>query len=150
MNDPELIKKMYEASCCGVKIKLTIRGVCSLVPGVKDLSENIEVVSIIDRFLEHVRLMCFCNNGDNLYYMGSADWLTRNLDKRIEVTTPIYDKALQTQLKTFLDIQLQDNVKGRIIDEKGSNKYKQRRRNQPVVRSQVEIYNYFSNLASKK
>lgn len=150
MNDPELIRKMYEASCCGVKLKLIIRGVCSLVPGVKDLSENIEVVSIIDRFLEHVRLMSFCNNGDNLYFVGSADWLTRNLDKRIEVTAPIYDKALQTQLKTFLDIQLQDNVKSRIIDEKGSNKYKKRKKNEPIVRSQIEIYKYFSNLGSKK
>lgn len=149
INDPELIRKMYEASCCGVKIKLIIRGICSLTPGVKNLSENIEVVSVVDRFLEHVRLFSFCNNNNPLYFMGSADWLTRNLDKRVEVTTPIHDPKLKEQLQTFLDIQLRDNVKSRIIDEVGLNNYKERGEDEPEIRSQVEIYKYFSELLSK-
>ena len=119
INDPELVRKLYEASCAGVKIKMIIRGVCSLVPGVKNLSENIEVISVIDRFLEHVRLFVFCNNSNPLYYIGSADWLTRNLDKRVEVTTPIFDKRLQKQIQQFVDIQLSDNVKARYLDENG-------------------------------
>ena len=146
INDPELIRKMYEASCCGVKIKLIIRGICTLTPGVKNLSENIEVVSVVDRFLEHVRLFSFCNNNAPLYFMGSADWLTRNLDKRVEVTTPIHDPRLKIQLQNFLDIQLRDNVKSRIIDGVGLNNYKERGEDEPEVRSQLEIYKYFSEL----
>jgi polyphosphate kinase len=146
INDPELVRKLYEASCAGVKIKMIIRGVCSLVPGVKNLSENIEVISVIDRFLEHVRLFVFCNNNDPLYYIGSADWLTRNLDKRVEVTTPIFDKRLQKQIQQFVDIQLSDNVKARYLDEDGLNKYKKPKNSEPIIRSQLKIYEYFSDL----
>lgn len=146
LNDPELINKLYEASCAGVKIKMIIRGICSLVPGVKDLSENIEVVSIIDRFLEHVRLFYFWNGGDEQYFTGSADWLVRNLDKRVEVTTPIYDEKIKQQLKDFLTFQLKDNVKARLISEKGNNKYVPRKGK--ALRSQIEQYKYFKNLES--
>ena len=144
LNDPELIKKMYEASSAGVKINLIIRGICSLVPGLKGLSENIKVISIIDRYLEHARIFAFCNGGNELYFIGSADWLVRNLDKRVEVTTPIFDKRLIHQLKRFLEIQLSDNVKARFIDEKGSNKHV------PTVgkkiRSQLELHDFFNQL----
>lgn len=143
-NDPELTNKLYEASCAGVKIKMIIRGICSLVPGVKDLSENIEVISIIDRFLEHIRMFQFHNDGDELFFIGSADWLVRNLDKRVEVTTPIYDKGIQEQMRAFINLQLQDNVKARIIDEKGKNKYVKTKGKK--VRSQIEQYNYFKSL----
>ncbi len=144
LNDPELINKLYEASCEGVSVKLIIRGVCSLVPGVKDLSENIEVTSIIDRYLEHIRLFYFFNDGDELFFQGSADWLVRNLDKRVEVTTPIYDKEIKAQLKYFLDLQLKDNVKARIINARGSNKYVSTKGK--AVRSQLEQYRYFESL----
>jgi|TARA_B100000795_G_scaffold268890_1_gene256809 polyphosphate kinase len=144
LNDPELINKLYEASCEGVTVKLIIRGVCSLVPGVKDLSENIEVISIIDRFLEHVRLFYFYNDGDELFYQGSADWLVRNLDKRVEVTTPIYDKEIKKQVKHFLELQLKDNVKARLINRRGSNKYVVCKGKK--VRSQLEQYRYFESM----
>lgn len=143
-NDPELIKKFYEASCEGVEIKMIIRGICSLVPGVKDLSENIEVISIIDRYLEHVRMFHFHNDGDELFFIGSADWLVRNLDRRVEVTTPIYDKEIQNNMREFLNLQLKDNVKARIIDEKGKNKYVPKKGRS--IRSQTEQYKYFKSL----
>jgi polyphosphate kinase len=143
-NDPELIKKFYEASCEGVEIKMIIRGICSLVPGVKDLSENIEVISIIDRYLEHVRMFHFHNDGNELFFIGSADWLVRNLDRRVEVTTPIYDEEIQNHMREFLNLQLNDNVKARIIDEKGKNKYVPKKGKR--IRSQIEQYNYFKSL----
>ena len=143
-NDPELIKKFYEASCEGVEIKMIIRGICSLVPGVKDLSENIEVVSIIDRYLEHIRMFHFHNGGNELFFIGSADWLVRNLDKRVEVTTPIYDSDIQDNMREFLNLQLKDNVKARVIDEKGRNKYVPKKGKR--IRSQIEQYNYFKSL----
>lgn len=143
-NDSELINKFYEASCEGVQIKMIIRGICSLVPGVKDLSENIEVISIIDRYLEHIRMFHFHNDGDELFFIGSADWLVRNLDKRVEVTTPIYDKEIQKHMGEFLNLQLKDNVKARIIDEKGKNKYVPKKGK--VIRSQIEQYKYFKSL----
>jgi len=143
-NDPELIKKFYEASCEGVEIKMIIRGICSLVPGIKDLSENIEVVSIVDRYLEHVRMFHFHNGGNELFFIGSADWLVRNLDRRVEVTTPIYDPKIQDNMREFLNLQLKDNVKARIVDEKGRNKYVSKKGKK--VRSQIEQYNYFRSL----
>ena len=143
-NDPELIKKFYEASCEGVEIKMIIRGICSLVPGVKDLSENIEVVSIIDRYLEHIRMFHFHNGGNELFFIGSADWLVRNLDRRVEVTTPIYDSEIQDNMREFLELQLKDNVKARVIDEKGKNKYVPKKGKK--IRSQIEQYNYFKSL----
>ena len=143
-NDPELINKFYEASCEGVEIKMIIRGICSLVPGVKDLSENIEVISIIDRYLEHIRMFHFYNGGNELFYIGSADWLVRNLDRRVEVTTPIYDSEIQDNMREFLELQLKDNVKARVVDEKGKNKYVPKKGKK--VRSQIEQYNYFKSL----
>ena len=115
-----------------------------MVPGVKDLSENIEVISIIDRYLEHIRMFNFHNAGDDLFFIGSADWLGRNLDNRVEVTTPIYDKDIKAQMRVFLGLQLKDNVKARIIDEKGRNKYVVKKTKK--VRSQIAQYDYFKSL----
>ncbi len=142
--DEILIKKLYEASNAGVKIKLIIRGICSLVPDVKGQSENIEAYSIVDRFLEHARVMVFHNNGDSVYLLGSADWMTRNLDNRVEVLVPVYDKAIQEEIQLMIDMQMKDNVKRRYIDKKLSNKYV--RTNGAPFRSQIEQYKYFKSL----
>lgn len=146
--DTALIKKLYDASKAGVRVKLIIRGICSLVPGVKGLSENIEVISIVDRFLEHARILLFCNGGDELYFITSADWMTRNLDNRIEVGTPIYDKKLQKILKNMLDIQWSDNVKARTIGPRGQNRYVKTKGK--AIRSQIATYNYFKGQFDKK
>lgn len=142
--DDTVIKKLYKASNAGVKIKLIIRGICSLVPGLKGVSENIEVISIVDRFLEHNRLFVFCNNGNNLYYLASADWMSRNLDLRIEVACPIYNKELQGIIKTILDAQLNDNTKARLINHKKNNIYK-KNKSAKKIQSQLAIYNYLKN-----
>lgn len=142
--DNEMIKKLYQASNAGVKIQLIIRGICSLVPGLKGFSENIEVISIIDRFLEHSRLLIFCNGGDELYYLSSADWMSRNIDRRIEVGCPIYDKSLQKNIKDMLTIQLADNTKARLITKSQDNAYKKLNTKKPK-RSQIELYNYFKS-----
>lgn len=147
--DEELNAKLYQASGVGVKIKLIVRGICSLVPGVKGLSENIEAISIVDRFLEHSRIMVFCNSGKPLYFISSADWMLRNLDKRVEVTTPIYDKGIQKILQDVLDIQLDDNVKSRILGNGHNNDYKKPDPKEPQVRSQVKTYQYFLNLLNE-
>jgi polyphosphate kinase len=142
--DGAMVKKLYKASQAGVKIKLIIRGVCTLVPGIPGLSDNIEAISIVDRFLEHARIIVFCNGGDNQYYITSADWMVRNFDNRIEVATPIYDPGIREQLRKMLDLQLADNVKARVIGPQEQNKYKKTRG--AAIRSQVEIYNYLKEM----
>ena len=144
--DTHIIKKLYQASKSGVKITLIIRGVCSIVPQVKNLSENIEVISIIDRFLEHARLLVFCNDNQELFYLTSADWMSRNLDRRIEVGCPIYDQELQATIKEMLSLQIKDNTKARWINIKKNNSYKTIK-NADKVRSQIELYHYFKQQA---
>jgi polyphosphate kinase len=139
--DEVIIKKLYRASQEGVKIKLIIRGICVLVPGQKGLSENIEAISIVDRFLEHSRIMVFANNDDPLYFITSADWMVRNFDNRIEVACPIHDKDIQAEIMDMLKIQMSDNVKARIIGPGEANTYKMTKGIK--IRSQVETYNYF-------
>ena len=107
----------------GVKIRLIVRGMLSLVPGIKKLSENIKAIGIVDRFLEHSRFFIFCNGGNEQIYISSADLMTRNLDHRIEVTCPIFDKNIKLEIRKIFDIQWNDNVKGRIFDENQSNKF---------------------------
>jgi len=138
--DEAMVKKLYKASNAGVKIRLIIRGICVLIPGVKGLSENIEAISIVDRFLEHSRVIVFANCGDPKYFITSADWMIRNFDNRIEVACPIEDKAIQKELWDMLQIQLSDNVKARIIGADEPNKYKST--DGPTVRSQTTIYEY--------
>jgi polyphosphate kinase len=141
--DAELIKKLYQASEAGVKIKLILRSNCSLIPGIKDMSENIEAISIVDKYLEHSRILVFCNGGDERIYLTSADWMYRNLDLRNEIAVPIYDKKIREKLKKILDIQLHDNTKARLLDDKQDNKYKPTLPGEKKVRAQDAIYNYF-------
>ena len=140
MTDHEIIQNLYEASAAGVKIRLIVRGMFSLVPGVKGQSENIKAISIVDRFLEHSRFMIFCNGGDEQVYITSADMMPRNLDHRIEVTCPIFDKTLKNTLKEEFEIQWNDGVKARILDEKQSNEFVSTKKK--TTRSQIEMYNY--------
>jgi polyphosphate kinase len=142
LEDKGIIAKLYDASQAGVQIKLIVRGICCLVPGLKDLSENIEAFSIVDRFLEHARVFVFHNGGHERFYLGSADWMERNLTYRIETIFPVYDPALQEDIRAVLDLQLKDNVKARIIDPHHQNKYRRVNKDIPV-RAQLETYFYF-------
>jgi len=142
--DNDMVRKLYQANNAGVKIKLIVRGICSVVPGVPGKSENIEAISIVDRYLEHSRIFVFCNNNDELYYISSADWMTRNLDHRCEVSCPIYDLDIQKELRDYLNIQLKDNVKARIVDDKQDNTYK-RDDSSEQIQSQAAVYEYYKN-----
>ncbi|MBT8321114.1 MAG: polyphosphate kinase 1, partial [Eudoraea sp.] len=137
----KMIDKLYEASEAGVKIQLIIRGVCCLIPGVPGLSENIEAMSVVDKFLEHPRLFVFANNGDPKIYISSADWMTRNLDNRVEVGCPIYDPDVREELLDTFEICWSDNVKARIFSSNHDNEYKNNK--QPKVRSQFALYDYY-------
>jgi polyphosphate kinase len=137
----KIIDKLYEASNAGVCIHMIVRGICCLVPGIPNMSENIEVISIIDKFLEHTRLFIFGNNPDSKIYISSADFMTRNFENRVEVTCPVYDLEIKKELIDTFDICWNDNVKARIIDGNQDNKYKIN--NLAKVRSQYEIYNYY-------
>lgn len=139
-----MIDKLYEASKHGVKIQMIVRGICCLIPGVPGMSENIEVISIIDKFLEHTRLYIFANNGDPNVYISSADWMTRNMDNRVEVSCPIYDERIRTNLQEIFDIYWSDNVKARIINQEQDNRYKVQDGIKPV-RAQFQIYEYHKN-----
>ncbi len=143
LTDPELIKKLYEASQAGVKIRMIIRGICSLVPRQKGMSENIEVISIVDKYLEHARVFIFANDHDPRFYLSSFDWMTRNIDFRSEVGVPIYDKILQKQLLDIMELQWSDNSKARYIDESQSNRYKKVDLKNKV-RAQDAIYKYLA------
>lgn len=145
LEDPGMIEKLYEASNAGVKVKLIVRGICCLIPGIKGMSENIEVISIVDRFLEHARVFLFHNNGNQRLYLSSADWMKRNLDRRIEVAFPIYDKQIQQRVKEILDLQLRDNVKARLIDKKLSNRLRSTK-DEIKVRSQFDSYELWSDM----
>lgn len=146
--DDGMIKKLYDASKAGVRIQLIVRGICSLVPGVKGLSEHITVTSIIDRFLEHARVYIFANNGNETMYLSSADWMTRNLYRRIECAFPIYDEACKAQIKAIINIQLSDNTKARTIDIDFDNKLPIAASNAMAIRSQYATYNYLETLYS--
>lgn len=139
----KMIDKLYEASRAGVKIQMIVRGLCSLVPGVKGMSENIEIISIIDKFLEHTRLYIFSNQNDPKVYISSADWMTRNIIARVEVSCPIYDEDIKDELQHLFDICWNDNVKARVINENQDNTY--RRNDKPKVRSQFDTYKYYLN-----
>ena len=136
--DTEMINKLYEASDAGVKIFLIIRSICSLKAGVKGLSENIYAISIVDKYLEHSRIFLFCNGGKEKLYIGSGDWMTRNLDYRVEVDCPIYDAQIRNTLKTFLAVQMSDNTKARILDPEQKNEY--RRNEGQHIRTQDTFY----------
>lgn len=136
ITEPEVVNKLYHASCAGVKIDILIRGNCSLVPGIPGLSENIRCVGIIDRYLEHSRVLIFCNGGNPRYYLGSADWMPRNLLNRIEVMTPVYDEALRADLLRTVEYGLKDTTNARVVDGKGTNEIQKGE----YFRSQEELY----------
>ena len=136
ITDTDMVTKLYQASKAGVKIDIVIRGNCSLVPGIKGLSENIRCVGIIDRYLEHSRILIFANGGKPRYFLGSADWMPRNLLNRIEVLTPVYDEELQADLMRTISYGMRDTTNGRIVDGKGTNNFVE---GEPF-RSQQELY----------
>jgi polyphosphate kinase len=142
LSDNKMIDKLYEASRAGVKIQLIIRGICSLIPGIKGMSENIEAISIVDNYLEHSRVYIFCNNNEPEVYISSADFMTRNLDSRVEITCPIYDKSIKKELIDTFDIGWKGNVKVRYHSEKLDNKYRMRG-DSPIFRAQLETYKYY-------
>lgn len=146
--DHNLIKKLYKASNAGVPIKLIVRGICSLVAGIKNQSENIQVISIIDRFLEHPRVAIFEQQGLPLVFLSSADWMTRNIEERVEVTCPIYSEEIKQQIIDTINIQLRDNTKARILDSEQSNLYPHCHNNEEI-RSQIAIYQYLSEEKSQ-
>ncbi len=146
--DEELIRKLYEASQAGVAITLIIRGICALVPNVKGWSENIKVISIVDRFLEHSRILYFYHGGAEKIFISSADWMVRNLDLRVEVTTPIYDERLKKQLKKMLAIQMKANYKVRILNQEKCNSYL--KNEDELIHAQLETYDYFKRKLVKK
>ena len=140
--DKEMAMKLYEASQAGVEIKLIVRGMCSLLPGVKDMSENIQAVSIVDRYLEHPRVYVFYNRGSPRYLIGSADLMTRNLDYRVEVLCPILDEDAQRMIQDTLDQQWHDNVRARVLDQNQTNAYVKSRPKASRIRSQEAIHRY--------
>ncbi len=147
ITDTDIVAKLYQASKAGVKTDIVIRGNCSLVPGLHKFSENIRCVGIIDRYLEHSRILIFCNGGKPKYYLGSADWMPRNLLNRIEVLTPVYDEDLQADLMRTVSYGMRDTANGRIVDGKGNNVLVDGKR----FRSQEELYKaYLENEEEKK
>lgn len=145
LSDTRMIDKLYDASRAGVKIQLIVRGICSLIPGVKGMSENIEAISIVDNFLEHSRVFIFGNNHKPEVYISSADFMTRNIDARVEVTCPIYDENIKLELIESFNVGWKGNVKARIHSEKLDNKYRARNEKERVFRAQIETYNYYRN-----
>lgn len=149
LQDQRMIDKLYEASAEGVKVKLIIRGICCLIPGRKGLSENIKVISIVDRFLEHSRVYVFCNDNHPIVYLSSADWMERNLSRRFEVAFPVNDADLKQEVIDILNIQWKDNVKARTINKIQNNSF--RKSQSPIkIRSQIEIYKYLKDRIGSK
>ena len=144
ISDFKMTDKLYEASNAGVKIQLIIRGICCLIPGIKGLSENIEAISIVDNYLEHSRVYIFANDGNPDVFISSADFMTRNLDARVEVTCPIYDEDIKKELIETFEIGWKANVKARIHSIDLANKYRRRGDEKPF-RAQLEMYNYYQN-----
>jgi len=142
----EMIQKLYEASCAGVSIQMIVRGICCLIPGVKGMSENIEVISIVDRYLEHPRVYIFANGGKQKVYISSADFMTRNIENRVEVAVPIYDTGLQDEITDVFEIAWKDNVKARKINGTVQNEFI--KNDLEIVRSQWKIHDYYSAKAS--
>ena len=144
ITDPDVVNKMYAASRAGVRIDALVRGNCSLVPGIEGVSDNIRVVGIIDRYLEHSRILIFCNNDKPRYFIGSADWMPRNLVNRIEVLTPVYDDEMKRDLMRTVDYGLRDTTNGRIVDGRGTNEIQPVKEGVEPFRSQEELHKAYS------
>ncbi|MFO7831336.1 MAG: polyphosphate kinase 1 [Desulfuromonadaceae bacterium] len=149
LSDPEMVNLLYRASRAGVKVRIIARSMFSAVAGIKDLSENIQAISIVDRFLEHSRFFIFNNSGTPVYFISSGDWLPRNLDRRVEVATPVYAASLQQQLQDYFNIQWQDNCKARIWDKKLRNKFRRPSADEPHIRSQLAMIDYYAALKAE-
>ena len=144
ITDPDVVNKIYAASRAGVRIDALVRGNCSVVSGIKDVSENVRIVGIIDRYLEHSRILIFCNNDKPRYFIGSADWMPRNLVNRIEVLTPVYDEDMKKDLMRTIDFGLRDTTNGRIVDGKGTNEIQAVKEGEKPFRSQEELHNVYN------
>jgi polyphosphate kinase len=142
-----MVEELYRASINGVKIKMIIRGICCLIPNQSNMSSNIDVISVVDKFLEHTRLFIFCNGGNNKTYISSADWMTRNLENRVEVTCPVLDKNISKELNEIFDIYWKDNVKARLVNSLKNNQYRSSKRGK--FRSQEKIYDFHLNEIEK-
>ena len=140
ITDPDIVNKLYEAASAGVTIKLLVRGNCSLMTDTESAHNNIRIIGIIDRYLEHSRIFIFANGGDEKIFMGSADWMPRNLDNRIEVITPVYDPAIKGELKRIVEYGLRDNLQGRIVDGLGENRFIEKADGEADFRSQEALY----------
>ena len=143
ITDPIMVEKLYEASEAGVDIDLVVRGNCSLITNVPDVSTHIRIHGIIDRYLEHSRIFIFANGGEEKIYLGSADWMPRNLDHRIEVITPVYDSAIKGEMKRIVEYGLKDTLQGRIVDGAGDNLFWSEETEEAPFRSQEALYNYY-------
>jgi polyphosphate kinase len=147
LSDELLIDKLYEAAKAGVEIKLVVRGIFCMLTENKKILVPIQAISIVDEYLEHARVMIFHNGGKERTFISSADWMVRNIDHRVEVACPIFDKTIQQEIKDIIQIQLKDNIKARILDNDLSNQYVNPR-NTKKIRSQVETYNYLYRKSS--
>ena len=143
ITDPVMVEKLYEASRAGVDIDLLVRGNCSLVTGISDVSDHIRIHGIIDRYLEHSRIFVFAAGGEERVFIGSADWMTRNLDHRVEVVTPIYDPAIKEEMKRIVDYGFRDTLQARIVDGEGKNLFCEAPEGEPPFRSQEALYEYY-------
>lgn len=144
ITDPVMVKKLYEASSHGVRIDLLVRGNCSLITGVPGVSDTIRINGIIDRYLEHSRIFIFANGGDEKMFIGSADWMPRNLDNRVEVIAPVYDPEIKADLKRVVEYGLKDTLQGRVVDGTGEN-LPWISEDKTAFRSQEELYKYYLN-----
>ena len=142
ITDPIMVEKLYEASQAGVDIDLVVRGNCSLMTGIPGVSNNIRINGIIDRYLEHSRIFIFAAGGEEKVFIGSADWMPRNLDNRVEVVTPVYDPAIKGEMKRIVEYGLNDALQGRIVDGKGENNFRDTGEEKPF-RSQEALYDYY-------
>lgn len=144
-----LVDKLYEASQAGVKVKMIVRGICCLIPGIKGLSENISVLSVVDKFLEHPRVFIFENAGEKKIYLSSADFMTRNIENRVEVACPIYDLELQKQILDTFNISWNDNTKSRVVNQNPQNKIVKPKAGDPLQRSQWTTYDYYKKILNQ-
>ncbi len=149
VTDEDVVRKLYQAANAGVKVDMVLRGNCALKTYHEDFAENLHIHGIIDRYLEHSRILIFCNNNDPKYYLGSADWMPRNLNNRIEVMTPVYNPNIQQQLQVIVNYGLLDTMQGRIVDGSGHNDFYQPKENEAPFRSQEELYKYYSQGINK-
>jgi polyphosphate kinase len=144
LSDEKLILKLYEAARKGVKVKMVVRGICCMYPESKKFKKRVNAISIVDEYLEHARIMIFNHDGKEKVYISSADWMVRNVDHRVEAACPVLDKEIQQELKDIINIQLNDNVKARTLNNELDNEYVNPR-NTKKIRSQIETYNYLLN-----